>query len=97
MADLETLGKSEADEILMAKAQAIHDRSNQAYGSPRTRNDLEEQDKDINVSRERVAWLMNAPAIVGVTATRIRPLPEVHRSVTNRQSGRVFLASSSGR
>lgn len=93
--------RANADEALMAKIQTIHDRSKQTYGSPRIHKDLEEE--DVHVGRKRVARLMKAAGIVGVSRRRGfrttrrdrdgRPAPDlVSRQFTARRPDELWAA-----
>jgi putative transposase len=64
----EPSARAKVDEALTAKIQAIHDESKQTYGSPRIHKDLVED--GVAIGRKRVARLMKAARIVGVSRRR---------------------------
>ena len=61
--------RARTDVALTVKIREIHDRSRQAYGSPMIHAELAD-DHDIHVGRKRVARLMRAAYIRGVSARR---------------------------
>jgi putative transposase len=64
----ETSTRGREDAVLTETIERIHGRSRQTYGSPRIHAELREG--GIRVGRKRVARLMRAAAIVGVTRRR---------------------------
>jgi len=70
----------QADEELTAMIEASHTRSHGTYGAPRVRKDLSEAGRP--VSRKRVARLMRAAGLQGVS--RRRPVRTTRRDETAR-------------
>lgn len=65
-----TSARGLADEVLTEQIRAFHAASRATYGSPRIHADL--ADAGVNVGRKRVARLMRADHVVGVSAARTR-------------------------
>lgn len=93
--------RAQADQVLLEQIRAIHDRSRATYGAPRIHAELAAQ--GIHVGRKRVARLMQAAGLVGVsrrafvTTTRrdsaARPAPDlVQRLFTADGPDRLWVA-----
>ena len=77
--------RAQADAELLDRIRAIHDRSRGTYGVPRVHAELAAQ--GVHVSRKRIARLMRAPGLAGVSrrkgprttirATGARPAPDL--------------------
>jgi putative transposase len=93
--------RAQADQALLAQIRTIHDRSRGTYGTPRVHAELAAQ--GVHIGRKRVARLMQAAGLVGVsrrafvTTTRrdpaARPAPDlVQRLFTAGGPDRLWVA-----
>ena len=93
--------RAQADQPLLAQIRTIHDRSRGTYGTPRVHAELAAQ--GVHIGRKRVARLMQAAGLVGVsrrafvTTTRrdpaARPAPDlVQRLFTAGGPDRLWVA-----
>jgi putative transposase len=93
--------RAQADQALLAQIRTIHDRSRGTYGTPRVHAELAAQ--GVHIGRKRVARLMQAAGLVGVsrrafvTTTRrdpaARPAPDlVQRLFTADGPDRLWVA-----
>jgi putative transposase len=57
--------RAQADHALLEQIRAIHDRSRRTYGAPRIHAELAAQ--EIHIGRKRVARLMQAAGLAGVS------------------------------
>jgi len=98
-----TSARGLADEVLLEQIRTFHAGSRATYGSPRIHADL--ADVGIRVGRKRVARLMRADRLVGVSAARTRHgtttvsdpaaagTPDlVNRSFTATRPGQLWVA-----
>lgn len=74
--------RAQQDQTLTEKIREHHEGSDGIYGAPRIHTDLRELDR-IRIGRNRVARLMRAAGLTGVTRRK-----GVRTTVTDRQAGR---------
>jgi len=93
--------RAQADRALLGQIRAIHERSRGTYGAPRIHAEL--ADQGVHIGRKRVARLMQAAGVTGVsrrafvTTTRrdadARPAPDlVQRTFTADGPDRLWVA-----
>jgi len=94
-------GRAQTDQVLLEQIRGIHDRSRGTYGAPRIHAELAA--RGVHIGRKRVARLMQAAGVAGVsrrafvTTTRrdpaTRPAPDlVQRTFTVDGPDRLWVA-----
>jgi putative transposase len=93
--------RAEADAVLLRRIRTIHAASHGTYGAPRVHAELHAEDR--RVGRKRVARLMRADGLAGVSRRKgvrttrrrdgDRPAPDlVERDFTAEQPDRLWVA-----